>query len=159
MRRNISGQIVGVQLNSKADGSAITSGTTTVFVTGDGGVQAAGSVGAGACTHEGQGFWTYAPAQAETNYDHVAFTFTNTNAVQATVQVYPQTLTWQQIIEGSYTAEDILRILAGIAAGQTNIVDQGSGAALVTFRDLSNASDIVEAQMQGSERQTVVVTP
>lgn len=89
MRRNVSGQFVGVQLVSKTDGSAITSGTTTVYVTGDAGTQAVGSVGSGACTHEGQGFWTYAPAQGETNYTHVAFTFVNTNAVNATVQVYP----------------------------------------------------------------------
>lgn len=94
MKKNVASQIVGAQLNSKTDGSAVTTGTTTVYVTGDGGTQAAGSVGSGACTHEGQGFWTYAPAQAETNYDHVAFTFTNTNAVAATVQIYttfPQT--------------------------------------------------------------------
>lgn len=89
MKKNTASQIVGAQLNSKTDGSAVTSGTTTVYVTGDGGTQAAGSVGSGACTHEGQGFWTYAPAQAETNYDHVAFTFVNTSAVNATVQVYP----------------------------------------------------------------------
>lgn len=94
MKKNVASQVVGAQLNSKTDGSAVTTGTTTVYVTGDGGTQAAGSVGSGACTHEGQGFWTYAPAQAETNYDHVAFTFTNTSAVAATVQIYtsyPQT--------------------------------------------------------------------
>lgn len=89
MRRNVSGQFVGAQLNSKTDGSAVTSGTTTVYVTGDAGTQAAGSVGSGACTHEGQGFWTYAPAQAETNYTHVAFTFVNTSSVNATVQIWP----------------------------------------------------------------------
>lgn len=89
MRRNVAGQFVGIQLVSKTDGSAVTSGTTTVYVTGDAGTQAAGSVGSGACTHEGNGFWTYAPAQAETNYTHVAFTFVNTNAINATLQIYP----------------------------------------------------------------------
>jgi hypothetical protein len=89
MKKNVSGQVVGIQLISKTDGSAVTSGTTTIYVTGDGGTQAAGSVGSGACTHEGNGFWTYAPAQAETNYDHIAFTFVNTSACNATVQVYP----------------------------------------------------------------------
>lgn len=89
MKKNVSGQVIGCQLISKTDGSAVTSGTTTVYVTGDGGTQAAGSVGSGACTHEGQGFWTYAPAQAETNYDHIAFTFVNTSACNATIQVYP----------------------------------------------------------------------
>lgn len=93
MRKNVASQIVGAQLVSASDGSAFT-GAVTVSVTGDGGTQATGSVGAGACTHEGNGFHTYAPAQAETNYDHVAFTFTGTGAVPVTVQVYtsfPQT--------------------------------------------------------------------
>lgn len=78
---------------SATDGSAFT-GSVTVHVTGDGGTQATGSVGSGACTHEGNGFHTYAPAQAETNYDHVAFTFTGTGAIPVTVQIYttfPQT--------------------------------------------------------------------
>lgn len=93
MRKNVASQVVGAQMVSASDGSAFT-GSVTCYVTGDGGTQAAGSVGSGACTHEGNGFHTYAPAQAETNYDHVAFTFTGTGAVPATVQVYttyPQT--------------------------------------------------------------------
>ena len=93
MKKNVASQVVGAQMVSASDGSAFT-GAVTVYVTGDAGTQAAGSVGAGACTHEGNGFHTYAPAQAETNYDHVAFTFTGTGAVPATVQVYtsfPQT--------------------------------------------------------------------
>jgi hypothetical protein len=67
----------------------------TVYVTGDGGSQALGSVGSGVCTHEGNGYHSYAPAQGETNYDHIAFTFIGTGAVPATVQVFtgfPQTV-------------------------------------------------------------------
>lgn len=93
MKKNVASQVVGAQMVSATDGSAFTS-AVTVSVTGDGGTQATGSVGSGACTHEGNGFHTYAPAQAETNYDHVAFTFTGTGAVPATVQIYttfPQT--------------------------------------------------------------------
>lgn len=93
MKKNVASQVVGAQMVSATDGSAFT-GSVTVSVTGDGGTQATGSVGSGACTHEGNGFHTYAPAQAETNYDHVAFTFTATGAVPATVQIYtsfPQT--------------------------------------------------------------------
>jgi uncharacterized protein YjbJ (UPF0337 family) len=66
---------------------------------------------------------------------------------------------WAAIIEGTLTAEDILRILVGVAAGKTEIDDQGGGAAEVTFRDVTDSSDIVVAQMQGSERQSVTVTP
>src|SRR3990167_4855530 len=89
MKKNVASQIIGCQLISKTDGSAVTSGTTTIYVTGDGGTQAAGSVGSGACTHEGNGYWTYVPATAETNYDQIGFTFVNTSACNVTVQVYP----------------------------------------------------------------------
>lgn len=88
MRKNVASQVIGCSMVSASDGSAFT-GAVTVYVTGDGGTQAAGSVGSGACTHEGNGFHTYAPAQAETDYAHVAFTFTGTGAIPATVQVYP----------------------------------------------------------------------
>lgn len=88
MKKNVASQVVGCQLVSKTDGSPVTTGTTTVYVTGDAGTQATGSVGSGACTHKGHGFWTYAPAQAETNYDHAAFTFENSSAVNVTIQIY-----------------------------------------------------------------------
>lgn len=93
MKKNVSGQFVGAQMINATTGAAFT-GSVTVSVTGDAGTQATGSVGSGACTHEGNGYHTYAPAQAETNYDFVAFTFTGTGAVPVTVQIYtsfPQT--------------------------------------------------------------------
>lgn len=93
MKKNVSGQFVGAQMINATTGAAFT-GSVTVSVTGDAGTQATGSVGSGACTHEGNGYHTYAPAQAETNYDLVAFTFTGTGAVPVTVQIYtsfPQT--------------------------------------------------------------------
>jgi hypothetical protein len=87
MTKNTASQTIGAQMVSATDGSAFT-GAVTVAVTGDAGTQATGSVGAGACTHEGNGYHTYAPAQAETNYDLIAFTFTGTGAIPATVQVF-----------------------------------------------------------------------
>ena len=93
MKTNTAGQAIGAQMVSAADGSAFT-GAVTVYVTGDAGTQAVGSVGSGACVHEGNGYQTYAPAQAETNYALIAFTFIGTGAVPATLQIYtsfPQT--------------------------------------------------------------------
>ena len=93
MKKNVASQSIGAQMVATADGTAFTS-AVTIYVTGDNGVQAVGSVGAGACTHEGNGYHSYAPAQAETNYNHIAFTFIGTGAVPATVQVFtsfPQT--------------------------------------------------------------------
>ena len=87
MKKNVASQIIGVQMITAADGTAFT-GAVTIYVTGDGGTQAVGSVGSGACTSEGNGFHSYAPAQAETNYDHIAFTFIGTGAIPCTIQVY-----------------------------------------------------------------------
>lgn len=87
MQKNVAGQKIGVQMVSASDGSAFT-GSVTVYVTGDAGTQAIGSVGSGICTHEGNGYHSYAPAQAETNYDLIAFTFVGSGAVPVTVQVY-----------------------------------------------------------------------
>jgi len=88
MKKNVASQSVGAQMVTAADGSAFGS-TVTVYVTGNAGTQAIGSVGSGICTHEGNGFYTYAPAQAETNYDHVAFTFIGSGAVPVSIQTYP----------------------------------------------------------------------
>jgi hypothetical protein len=85
MKRNVASQIVGCQMTTAADGSDFT-GTVSCYVTGNGGTQGAGG---GSVTHEGNGFHTYTPTQAETNYDHVAFTFKATGAITTTVQVYP----------------------------------------------------------------------
>jgi hypothetical protein len=110
MKKNVSGQKVGCQMVSASDGSAFT-GSVTVAVTVDAGTQATGSVGSGACTHEGNGYHTYAPAQAETNGDLLAFTFTGTGAIPATVQVYtsfPQTVDNATNISAIKTKTDAL---------------------------------------------------
>jgi hypothetical protein len=99
MRKNVAGQVVGFQLVSAADGSPFTDdGSPTpvasVYVTGDNGSQAAGTQNSGHAVHKGNGLWTYAPSQAETNFDHVAFTAVADGAVPVTVQAYtssPQT--------------------------------------------------------------------
>ena len=88
MFRNTASQIVGAQMVSASDGSAFT-GTVSCSVTKDGGTQGAGG---GTVTHEGNGFHSYTPTQAETDAAHVAFTFTGTGAVPCTVQVYPVVL-------------------------------------------------------------------
>lgn len=87
MQKNVASQKIGAQMVSASDGSAFT-GSVTVSVTIDAGTQATGTVGSGACTHEGNGYHTYAPSQAETNGTIIAFTFTGTGAVPTTVQVF-----------------------------------------------------------------------
>ena len=86
MRKNTAGQVVAFQAVSTADGSAVTTGTPVVYYTIDGGTQ---GTGAGTSTHEGNGCWSYAPAQAETNGNHVVFTFALSGAVSQSVNLYP----------------------------------------------------------------------
>ena len=91
MKKNVASQTIFVQMVDKDTGVAFT-GTVSGFYSGDGGTQSATS-GTGP-THVGNGAYKYVPQQAETNYTHIAFTFTATSAVPATVQVYtgfPQT--------------------------------------------------------------------
>lgn len=64
---------------------------------------------------------------------------------------------WAQIIEAGFSAQDVMQLLAAVAAGKTEIVDLGGGAATVTFRDLGDTKDSVVADMTGSERTTITL--
>ena len=91
MKKNVASQLIGAQLVSATDGSGITSGAA-IGVCGD----AAGSftTGGGTLTHIANGYWQYAPTQAETNFAYAAYQFTATGAVSVTQVVYttfPQT--------------------------------------------------------------------
>ena len=143
---------------TSADGSAFT-GAVTVYVTGDAGTQAAGSVGSGACTHEGNGFHTYAPAQAETNYDHIAFTFTGAGAIPATVQLYttfPQTgdvYTRIGAPAGASISADVAAVQADIDNIQTRIP-----AALISGRMDSSVGAMAEDTLTSSVLAASAVT-
>jgi hypothetical protein len=92
MKKNVASQSIGAEMITAADGTAFT-GAVTVLITIDNGTQSAS--GGTAPAHEGNGYHSYTPTQAETNGDHVAFTFTGTGAIPATVQVFtafPQTV-------------------------------------------------------------------
>ena len=114
MKKNVAGQKIGAQLVSATDGAAFTS-TVTIYVTRDAGTQAIGTVGSGVCTHEGNGYHTYSPSQAETNADLIAFTFIGTGAVPVTVQVAHASEVWDvaystHMIAGTFgKLMDILR--------------------------------------------------
>ncbi len=96
MFRNVAGQTIGAQIINATDGSAFT-GAVSVYVTGTNngaadGTQTLGTVdaggGPGVCTHGGNGWHFYRPAIAETDFDHIAWTFMATGAVPVTVQTY-----------------------------------------------------------------------
>lgn len=66
---------------------------------------------------------------------------------------------WTEVIESGYTAAEILRILAAVAAGKTTINDLGGGLAEVVFRDLGDTKNRVSADMTGSQRTDVTTDP
>lgn len=157
MQKNTSGQKIGAQLVSATDGSAFT-GSVTCYVTIDAGTQAAGSVGSGACTHEGNGYHTYAPSQAETNGKLLAFTFTGSGAVPATVQVFtrgydpsaaqvPANVT--QVAGTAQTARDLgasVLLSSGTGTGQVSLSSgkvllqpTQTGVTIPTVTTLTNA--------------------
>lgn len=143
MKKNVSGQKIGAQMITAADGTAFT-GSVTVSVTGDAGTQATGSVGSGACTHEGNGYHTYAPAQAETNYDLVAFTFTGTGAIPATVQVFTS---FPQTVDNATNIADIqTRLPAALVSGRMDS-SVGAMAANVLTATAINADAITAAKL------------
>ena len=66
---------------------------------------------------------------------------------------------WTEIIEGSRTAQEVLRILLAVAAGRTTVTDLGGGSAEVVFRDQANTKNRVFANLTGSQRTSVTLDP
>jgi hypothetical protein len=62
---------------------------------------------------------------------------------------------WTEIIEGTYTAAQVMRLLASVAAGQTNIIEKGNGTATVVFKGIDESTDRVTSEMEGSKRVDV----
>lgn len=155
MKKNVAGQTIGAQMLSDTDGSAFTD-AVTVYVKGDSGVQALGSVGSGVCTHDGNGYHSYSPSQAETNYDHIAFTFVGTGAITATIQVYTTTDLWAEALPGSYAAGSAGLIVGttlvngiggdGSHVHQYTVLDSvsGDGIPYVTVRATSDIAGLYE---------------
>lgn len=61
-----------------------------------------------------------------------------------------------EIVEGTLTLGDVMRIILAIQTGKTTIVPTGPGTATVSFRSLDDSKTRVEAEMDESER--IVVT-
>lgn len=143
MKKNVASQIIGVEMVSSATGAAYAS-AVTAYVCGDGGSQLPGG---GTVTAVGNGYYKYAPTQAETNYDHIAFTFTGTGAVPVTVQVYtdyPQTGDAYARLgapAGASIAADIAAIdstLDGVSITFTGNVLTGGAAEIVQEADYND---------------------
>lgn len=166
MIRNQANQTVGAQMISATTGAAF-AGTVTVYVTGDAGTQAIGSVALGICTLEGNGFYTYRPAIAETNYDSVAFTFVGVGAIPSTVQV--ETLTVGQVAALAsggallvYTGRDLatqaLNELMVYGPGDS-IIGDDAAFVLSKLTRLLDKWNAIERAVWGVQFQSFPITP
>jgi hypothetical protein len=132
MKKNVSGQSIGAQMITASDGSNFT-GSVSVLVTVDNGTQTAG--GGTAPTHEGNGYHSYTPTQSETNGDHIAFTFTGTGAITATIQTFtnfPQSVDNATNISAIKTKTDFLPSATAGAAGGVFIAGTNAATTVTT---------------------------
>jgi hypothetical protein len=152
MKKNVAGQSVGAQMIDLDGSGNEGSDPVLVYVTKDGGAMALGSVGGGGATHEGHGYYSYAPAQAETNANHVAFTFVGAGAIPVTVQVYPEAF------PATGDAYDLLASLLG-TDGLLNVnVQAFQGRSDVVRKMVRLAKGIVEVTV-GAGSTTTIVQP
>lgn len=76
--KNLAGQYIGFGLVSASDGSAVTGASVTAYIVKDGGAQGTPT---GSVTEKGNGQYSFALSQADTNADFVSIMFTATGAV------------------------------------------------------------------------------
>lgn len=163
MIKNTSGQSIGAQMINASTGAAFV-GTVTVYITGDAGTQAIGSVGSGICTSEGNGYFTYLPATAETNYDLIAFTFIGTGAIPSTIQVATitqatSTAITQSTVAGSVVVSNLLTYaLQRLLAGMDTPTADDLNTALLRLNDLIDAWKIEGLLVNTFARTTWTLT-
>lgn len=87
------------------------------------------------------------------------WTFPLPNGQQARNALVQAAEVLNQPVQGAITMVEVLRILAAVAAGKTTILSLGGGQATVTFQAIDDSGPVVSADMQGSERIAVTLTP
>ena len=140
MIRNQAGQTVSFQAVNITTGAPVTTGTPVVYVT-IGGVQASST---NTASHAGNGEWELDLTAAETNSASVAFTFTLTNAINQTVNVYPVTLSdYQADVSGLSTfnpTTDTVANVTTVGTCTTNTDMRGTDSAFLAASAPSNFS-------------------
>lgn len=66
---------------------------------------------------------------------------------------------WTEVIDGAYTASDFLKLMAAVLIGESTIVDNGDGTKTVTFKAIDNTTNRVEAEIEGSQRTSIILNP
>ncbi len=66
---------------------------------------------------------------------------------------------WTVVLEGTYTAGDIIKLMSAAIVGKSDIINLGGGLATIIFRDINDTENRVTATLQNSERTQVVLNP
>ena len=147
MRKNTTGQYVAFQAISKTDGSDVITGTPVVYYTIDGGTQAQTTATA---VHEGNGQWSVALSQAETNGDHIVFSFVLTGAITQTVNVYTLdadltnldvAVSTRSIFDAS--TDTVTTDAASRTASQADVSSLATAASIAGLNDFDPVNDVV----------------
>jgi len=147
VRKNTTGQYVAFQAISKTDGSDVILGTPVVYYTIDGGTQAQTTATA---VHEGNGQWSVALSQAETNGDHIVFSFVLTGAVTQTVNVYTLdadltnldvAVSTRSIFDAS--TDTVTTDAASRTASQADVSSLATAASIAGLNDFDPVNDVV----------------
>lgn len=64
---------------------------------------------------------------------------------------------WTQVVEGSVSALEAMKIILSILTGKTTIIKTAEGRAIVKFRNISDTKDKVTANMNESSRTNVTL--
>jgi hypothetical protein len=89
MLKNTSGQHISFVAIATADGSPVTTGTPTVYLSKDGAAQATST---NTATHLGNGVWVLDLTQTETDADNLSAVMVLTNAINSFAQAFPYVL-------------------------------------------------------------------
>lgn len=106
LQKNVASQVIFFGLVSATTGAGLAGATVSKFITKDAGAQASGG---GSITDLGNGQYSYAPTQAETNATAVGLAFTATGAVPVYYHFYTD------IVDGSGLPSVNLVDIAGSA--------------------------------------------
>lgn len=66
---------------------------------------------------------------------------------------------WTVVLEGTYTAGDIIKLLSAAIVGKSDIINLGGGIATIIFRDINDTENRITATLQNSERTQVILNP
>lgn len=123
MIKNTASQHISFLLVSTATGLGVTGASVTGYVTKDNGTQASAG---GTITEKGNGVYSYAPTQDETNADSISFLFTASGVIPVNLQIFP-------IVKDEFKADVSALATAAALSALNNLSAADIDTALATY--------------------------